>query len=191
MRVCNSLGEFRMRWTVLAVLCLAACNTTTGTDGGTPSSDGGTTDYAPPYVANWMVTGDLTADGQDVPQQFTMPVQEVSPNVIELQQFCSDNDIYSDGPVADVTATGFTIRSGSCSYSSVNCSDGDLEVSWASGSGSLSNDVLSATCSGEESCAGLSTAYTVTLTSTSKGTYGSVTAHRGTGLAEGLRMLKK
>lgn len=188
----SPLGNSRMKWMGLAVFCLAACNTTTGSDGGTPLSDGGTgTDYAPPYVANWAMSGDLNADGTDIPQTFTMPVQELSPNVIELQQFCSDTDIYSDGPVADVTATGFTVRSGSCSYQSVQCSGGDIELSWASGSGSISNDVLTGTFSGEESCAGLSTEYTLSFTSTSKGAYGSVRVHGGTGLAQALHSLKQ
>src|SRR5450755_294078 len=183
--------NFGMKWMGLAVLGLAACGTTTGSDGGTPTGDGGAgTDYAPPYVANWAITGDLNADGTDTPQQFTLPIQELSSNVIELQSFCSETDMYSTGPVADVTASGFTVRADSCSYSSMNCSQGDLEFAWTSGSGSQSNYVLTGNVSGTISCAGLSTDYTFTFTSTSKGTYGSVTAHSGIGLARTLELLQ-
>lgn len=179
-----------MKWLGLAALCLAACGTTTSSDAGTPTGDGGTgTDYAPPYVANWAITGDLNADGQDVPQEFTIPIQELSTNVIELQGFCSDSDMYSTGPVADVTSTGFTVRSDSCSYTSANCSDGELEFAWTSGSGSQSNNVLTGNFSGTLTCAGLSTDYTFTFTSTSKGTYGSLRAQGGTELARALGFL--
>jgi len=177
-----------MKWNVLAVLCLAACNTTTGTDGGTPSSDGGTTDYAPPYVANWAVSDDVNADGADMTEDITIPIQRQSTNVIQLQGFCSDTDLYSTGPVADVTATGYTVRADSCSFADSSCTAGNLEFEWAAGSGSLSNNVLTGTLSGTVTCGEESVDYTMTFTSTSMSTYGSSTAHGGTGLARAIRL---
>ena len=171
-------GTTSRTWVVVAVLGLSAC--------------GSTTDDAPAYVANWTTQATINAGGSSETGGILLPIQRTDTNVIELQGFCSDTDIYASGPVADVTTNGFTIRPGSCSFSSTACSTGNFSFAWTSGSGTLSNGQLTGSFSGTVSCSTVSVTYTITFTSTSKVAYGSSeTAHGSHGLAEALRLLQK
>jgi hypothetical protein len=164
-----------MKWTVLAVLGLAAC--------------GSGTDYAAPYVANWTASATIEIQGSSLELQVLVPIKETGNNLIELQGFCSDNDMYADGPIADVTASGYTVRSDSCSFPSTTCGLGNIGFAWSSGSGGLSNDQLTGSVSGTLSCGTQSLTYSVSFTSTAKGAYGSLTTHGGKGLAEAIRLI--
>lgn len=166
-----------MKWTVLLVLGVTACG----------SGNGDGTDYAAAYVANWTATGTFVVDGNSQSLEVLVPIQETSKNVIEVQGFCSDTDTYAAGPAADVTANGFTLRSSSCTFSSVSCPAGTLTFAWTSGSGTLVNDTLNGTITGSLSCGQQSANYSVSYTSTSKGSYGGVRVHGGQGLLQSLR----
>jgi hypothetical protein len=156
---CKRLGTPARKWMAATLLVVAAC--------------GGSTDNAPAYVADWTTQTTVEAGGQSETAELVIPIQRNDTNVIELQGLCSDTDVYAAGPVADVTATGFTIRPGSCSFSSASCSAGSFGFAWTSGGGTLSNNQLAGSFSGRVSCGGASETYTITFTSTSKGAYGS------------------
>lgn len=130
-----------MKWAALAVLCLAACG----------SGNGNGMDYAAAYVANWTASGTIEVQGNSRGGQVLVPIQETGTNVIELQGFCSDTDAYAGGPVADVTANGYTVRPDSCSFSSTSCTAGELGFAWTRGSGALNNQ-LTGSISGTLSC---------------------------------------
>jgi hypothetical protein len=166
-----------MRWTVLLVLGLTACG----------GGSGNGTDYAAAYVANWTATGTFIVGGNSQSLEVLVPIHETSANIIEVQGFCSDTDTYSAGPMADVTAKGFTLRSGSCTFSSLSCPAGTLSFAWTSGSGTLVDDTLSGTIAGNLSCGPQSSNYSVSFTSTAKGSYGGPAVHGGPGLLQALR----
>ncbi len=162
-----------MKWTALLGLGLTAC--------------GGGTDFAAAYVANWTATGTFVVDGNSQSLEVLVPIQETSTNVIEVQGFCSDTDTYAAGPLADVTEKGFTLRSGSCSFSSLSCPAGTLTFAWTSGSGMLVDSTLNGAISGTLSCGPQSSNYSVSFTSTTKGSYGGPAVHAGPGLVQALR----
>jgi len=159
----------------LAVLFLAACGTTTNTtsDAGN-TNDGGTTDYAAPYEGNWSGSVTVTANGQMETTNGVLAIQETAINVIQIQGFCSDTDVYAAGPVADVTASGFTVRADSCTFSSTSCNAGDLTFAWSDGSGSLSNGQVGGSVDGTLTCGTDAIAYSLTFTATGKQAYGGV-----------------
>jgi hypothetical protein len=165
---------------------LAACGSSNGnSDGGT---NAGTTDYAPLYVGAWTGSAVITADGSSITSQAKVPIQEVSTNVIQLHGFCSDTDAYSSGPEADVTSSGFTLRSDSCSWNSVNCTAGNLTFSWSDGSGTLTNGLVTFAVNGTLMCGTLSVSYNLNFSASQKGSYGSLTAGNNpeSGVASGL-----
>jgi hypothetical protein len=166
-----------MRWTALAVLGLSAC--------------GSGTDYAAAYIANWTASGSLVSRGGTVAIEVLVPIKETGSNVIELQGFCSDTDMYADGPVADVTASGYTLRPSSCSFASVSCSANQLGFGWASGNGTLNADQLTGSVSGALTCGTLTVPYSLSFTSTAKGTYGLLRAQGGVGLSEALLRMER
>jgi hypothetical protein len=177
-----------MKWTVLLVLSLAACGSGSGNTNNGNSSG---TDYAAAYVGDWTASGTLAAAGNSQDVQLLLPIQETGSNVIELQGFCSDSDAYASGPLADVTATGFTLRADSCTFASASCSAGNFGFSWSSGSGTLSNNQLAGSVSGTLSCGGQSIDFSLNFNSTMKGAYGSgATAHGHKGL-DAVRALLK
>ena len=65
---------------------------------------------------------------------------------------------------------------GGCSYSSTNCTQGDIGYAWTDGTGTLSSGTLSATVDGTVTCGTLSVGFTLTFSSSQKGTYGRSTA---------------
>jgi hypothetical protein len=143
-------------------------------------------DFAPPYVANWAVMATLVAGGSSSIEQAALPVQRTDTNVIELQGFCADSDVYAEGPLADVTANGYAIRAGSCSYASAGCNMGNLGFQWASGGGTLSGASLTPAM-GSLSGGTQSISYTLSFTSTDQTPYGGVTAAGTVGRATALR----
>jgi len=135
-------------------------------------------DYAASYVSAWTGPATFVVNSTSSTSTIKVPISEVSSNVIKLHGFCSPSDAYSDGPDADVTSSGFTVRGGgSCTASTTSCSTFTFGVS--GGTGSLSNGVVTLNIYGTVTCNGTSMSYTASFTSQQQATYGSLVASGG------------
>jgi hypothetical protein len=167
-----------MKKAILLVVVLAACG-------------GNGPDYGAAYVGLWSLSATVTVSGSSTTSTYALPVEETDTNVLVLHGFCSAIDPYGDGPVADVTSSGFTLRASSCSFSDpADCSTGSVGFSVSHGQGSLSDGTLSGSLEGTLSCGASSLEFTLTFTSSEKGAYGSTWAGSPKGLASALRLLQ-
>lgn len=167
-----------MKKPLLLLVVLAACG-------------GQGPDYGAAYVGVWNLSATVTVSGTSTTSTYSLPVEETDTNVLVLHGFCSAIDPYGAGPVADVTASGFTLRASSCSFSDPSdCIAGSVGFSVSHGQGGLTGGTLSGSLEGTLSCGASTLPFTLTFTSSQKGAYGSSSAERSqASLARALRLL--
>jgi len=149
----------------LGTVALCACG----------SSSGSSSDAASAFAGVW--TGSVTTTVGTSSQTRTgvkLPIEELRPNQIKLHGYCSATDIYSDGPTATVTGSGFTVVPMTCSFAGQTCPT--ITANIQSGNGSLTGGLAStlqvAVTVLVTDCAGTGTDL-LTYTASQKAPYGS------------------
>ena len=139
------------------------------------SSDNGGGDLAAKYAGLWTGTLTSTVGGSSTTRNGAkLAIEEVRPDQVKLRGYCSTTDVYGEGPLATVSASGLTLMPLVCSFASSTCPTVTVDI--RSGNGSLTgplNATLNVALTAQVTdCAGTGTDL-LTYTSSSKAAYGS------------------
>jgi hypothetical protein len=140
--------------------------------GGSSDNSG---DLAAKYAGLW--TGTLTStvgSSSTTRNGAKLAVEEIRPDQVKLRGYCSTTDVYGEGPVATVSASGLTVTPLVCSFASSTCPTVTVDIKSGNGSlaGPLSATLNVALTAVVTDCAGTGTDL-LTYTASSKAPYGS------------------